>query len=128
MNLIHLMILGALNLRGSDNEQIPYFISYLLLNFNFDNDEVKFHGHLFIIEDKVDEKVRDYLKTLNIHVKPYVTVSEELGHIDKKIFINKLSCNAAVYGYLPNKSIVVNGSSIIEGIKVLILKIINSIL
>ena len=47
-----------------------------------------------------------------------MTISEELGHVDKKIFINKVSCNAAVFGFLPDKSLVQNGPSIIEHIKV----------
>jgi len=69
------------------------------------------------LEEKVDEKAREYLKSLNIHVKPYITVGEELGHVDKKIFINKTSCNAAVFGYLPDKSLVTTGASIIEHLK-----------
>jgi Xaa-Pro aminopeptidase len=107
-------IAWLLNLRGGDNENIPYFISYLLLSFEFDKEEVKWHGNLFTLEEKVTQNLKDYLKGINIHVKPYITIIEELGHINKKVLIDKTSCNAAVFGYITDKSVVHPGKSIIE--------------
>ena len=112
--------LGLLNLRGKDIDFNPVFKSYLLLNFE---NPTKFHGSLFIDGKKIGPEVEKYLAANNIKIKPYEKIAlsleqiqlnnlkeqldsqfEEVGdrivsknnaveHINKKILIDKSTCN-----------------------------------
>ena len=56
-------IAWLLNLRGSDVHCNPVFVSYVLLTQN--------DVTLFIDSEKLDETVRNYLKSIGVKVKPY---------------------------------------------------------
>ena len=109
-----------MNLRGKDIDFNPVFKSYLLLNFE---NPTKFHGSLFIDEKKIGSEVEKYLAANNIKINPYEKIVsilekielnnlreqmdsqfEEVGdrivlkknaveHINKKILIDKSTCN-----------------------------------
>ena len=66
-------IAWTLNLRGSDVEFTPVFISYLYLS-----DDAKV---LFIDDVKLDREVKDYLKSIGVAVKPYDEVRNYLGRV-----------------------------------------------
>lgn len=54
---VRVFIIGTLNLRGSDIEFNPVFLSFLVLDFTCE----KTTGTLFIDGSKLDERTRDYL-------------------------------------------------------------------
>lgn len=60
-------IAWSLNLRGSDIECTPVFISYLYLN--------REGSTLFIHEEKLSDEVRNYLVSLCIDIQPYETAA-----------------------------------------------------
>ena len=63
-------IAWTLNLRGDDVHCNPLFISYLLLSEA---------GHtLYILEEKITDEVRAYLKSHHVAVKSYQSFSEDL--------------------------------------------------
>ena len=63
-------IAWTLNLRGSDVHCNPVFISYLLISPE---------GHtLYIIEEKVTDEVRAYLKGQGVDVRPYNSLEADL--------------------------------------------------
>ena len=55
------IIKGLLNLRGNDIPFTPLFFSYLL--FEFQENYEQYNGVLYINEKKINETVRNYLKT-----------------------------------------------------------------
>lgn len=61
-------IAWTLNLRGSDIQCTPLFISYLYLN--------RKGSTLFVHLQKVSNEVKDYLKALGIEVRPYEEAAE----------------------------------------------------
>ena len=63
-------IAWTLNLRGSDVHCNPVFISYLLLS--------KEGYTLYILEDKITDEVRDYLKDHQVTIKTYSQLAEDL--------------------------------------------------
>ena len=63
-------IAWTLNLRGSDVHCNPVFISYLLITKE---------GHtLYILEEKVSDEVRAYLKEQNVEVRPYDCLPQDM--------------------------------------------------
>ena len=66
-------IAWTLNMRGSDVEFTPVFISYLYLSRD--------RRVLFIDDVKLDDKVRGYLKSIDVEVKPYDAVKDFLSGI-----------------------------------------------
>lgn len=121
-----------MNLRGKDIDFNPVFKSYLLLNFK---NPGKFHGSLFIDEKKIGPEVEKYLAENNIKIKPYEEIAsslkeielnnlrelmdsqfEEVGdrilakknaveHVNKKILIDKSTCNYYLSKKLKNDQI-----------------------
>lgn len=63
-------IAWTLNLRGSDVHCNPVFISYLLIEEE--------NATLYVIEEKITEKVRSYLKENNIKTRPYEALIDDL--------------------------------------------------
>ena len=63
-------IAWTLNLRGSDVHCNPVFISYLLLS--------KEGYTLYILEDKITDEVRAYLKVHQVAIKTYSQLAEDL--------------------------------------------------
>lgn len=69
-------IAWTLNLRGDDVHCNPLFISYLLLSEA---------GHtLYILEEKITDEVRAYLKSHHVAVKSYQSFSEDLQSFSTK--------------------------------------------
>ena len=60
----------TLNLRGDDVHCNPVFISYLLIS--------KEDCTLYILEEKIDDEVRAYLKANHIRIQSYGTLAEDL--------------------------------------------------
>ena len=64
-------IAWLLNLRGSDVHCNPVFVSYVLLTLR--------DVTLFIDSEKLDETVRNYLKSIKVKVKPYSLFRQEFS-------------------------------------------------
>ena len=63
-------IAWTLNLRGDDVHCNPVFISYLLISEK---------GHtLYILEEKITEEVRTYLKSHGVETRPYARFAEDV--------------------------------------------------
>lgn len=69
-------IAWTLNLRGDDVHCNPLFISYLLLS------EKK--NTLFILEEKITNEVRSYLKEHQVEIEDYKSFSEKLKEFSEK--------------------------------------------
>ena len=63
-------IAWTLNLRGSDVHCNPVFISYLLIS--------KEGNTLYILEDKITDEIRAYLKEHQVEVKTYSALAEDI--------------------------------------------------
>ena len=69
-------IAWTLNLRGNDVHCNPVFISYLLISEE---------GYtLYILEEKITDEVRSYLKEHQVEVKAYPTLAEDLKAFKEK--------------------------------------------
>ena len=69
-------IAWTLNLRGSDVHCNPVFISYLLISAE---------GHtLYIIEEKITDEVRTYLRKHQVEIKTYSALAEDLRSFKEK--------------------------------------------
>ena len=69
-------IAWTLNLRGNDVHCNPVFISYLLISAE---------GYtLYIMEDKITDDVRAYLKEHQVEIKAYSTLAEDLRSFKEK--------------------------------------------
>lgn len=116
--------LGTLNLRGNDSENTPFFISYLWLNFSYNEETITPSGTLFINPDKVPQEVVTYLKDLNITVRPYNEIQEGIADVQSNTYITRTSTNAALYQSIKNQGVIVGKpKSIVEQLKVIILVI-----
>jgi len=86
-------IAWTLNLRGSDVHCNPVFISYLLIS--------KEGYTLYILEDKITDEVRTYLKGHQVAVKTYSQLAEDLFTFKERhegvLQISPLA-NEALYG------------------------------
>lgn len=84
-------IAWILNLRGNDIEYNPMFLSYLLIIF-----DAKTEIFLYSDPDKFkDETVQNYLKTLGVHLLPYLQIFADLKKMKgKAIGISLDSANA----------------------------------
>ena len=69
-------IAWTLNLRGEDVHCNPVFISYLLIT--------KKDYTLYILEEKITDEVRTYLKKHQVTTKPYSALAENLRTFDSK--------------------------------------------
>ena len=69
-------IAWTLNLRGDDVHCNPVFISYLLISKE---------GHtLYILEDKITDEVRTYLKAHQVEIKTYSQLAEDIKTFKEK--------------------------------------------
>ena len=69
-------IAWTLNLRGDDVHCNPVFISYLLISKE---------GHtLYILEDKITDEVRTYLKAHQVEIKTYSRLAEDIKTFKEK--------------------------------------------
>ena len=99
-------IAWTLNLRSNDSENTPFFISYLVLNFDYSG-EVKFNGTLYVLQEKVTEQVRSYLKALNIEVKNYEDILKDVANVKSTVYLDTSIANAALYNVISDKSKIV---------------------
>lgn len=81
-------IAWTLNLRGSDVHCNPVFVSYLLLT------EESYT--LYILEEKLPDEIRGYLKENGIEVRPYQQIEEDLKKTASSIQLPP-NINAAIY-------------------------------
>lgn len=83
----------TLNLRGTDIEYNPVFVSYLLIL----PDSVI----LYVNERKITDEVREYLRTLNVEIRPYESVAEDLKKTEISILADpdktNLHCFSNIY-------------------------------
>lgn len=89
-------IAWTLNLRGNDIPCNPVFLSYLLINEN--------DATLFIDQDKVDDKVREYLAKNNVNIKDYDLIYEDLKNIRNNILLDENKVNFSLYNSLKKMS------------------------
>ena len=69
-------IAWTLNLRGKDVHCNPVFISYLLISVE---------GYtLYILEEKITDEVRNYLKAHQVEIRPYTALSDDLKTFGSK--------------------------------------------
>ena len=91
-------IAWVLNLRGADVDCNPVFISYLLVDQN--------ETTLFIDEDKIPDALKSILKKAGIKFMPYQAIATSLQHwpADKKILVDKSTCNIYLYNCIGEES------------------------
>ena len=89
-------IAWTLNLRGNDIPCNPVFLSYLLINEN--------DATLFIDQDKIDDKVREYLDKNNVNIKDYDLIYEDLKNIRFNILLDENKVNFSLYNSLKKMS------------------------
>lgn len=114
-------VLGLLNLRGEDSPYTPVFFSYLVLHYNHEGETSTFsRGTLYTKDEKLDSKVKDYLKALNIDIKDYEDIGEDLLAIKDVIaYVDKSYCNSFVFSCLKNATNLVEAEPpIVENLKV----------
>ena len=95
---------GVLNLRSTDCDSTPYFISYLTLNF----ESAKPTGTLYTMREKVTPEVEAYLTKLNIAIKDYDTFLGDIAKLNGSVYLDTSIANSALYETLPHKDAIVN--------------------
>lgn len=100
-------IAWLLNIRGQDIECNPVVISYLIISA----DSIK----LYINEAKIVE-IKDYLDSLNITVREYASIKDDIQKLKGEILIDGSLCNASLYDLIDKESII-NKESIITELK-----------
>jgi len=93
-------MIGTLNLRGSDCDSTPYFISYLVLNF-----DATTKGTLYIMKEKVPREVEEYLNKLNITIENYEQFLQDVKNISGTVYIDKSIANSALCGALTGETV-----------------------
>eukprot|EP00826_Nyctotherus_ovalis_P010870 TRINITY_DN1283_c0_g3_i2.p1 TRINITY_DN1283_c0_g3~~TRINITY_DN1283_c0_g3_i2.p1 ORF type:complete len:285 (-),score=101.97 TRINITY_DN1283_c0_g3_i2:716-1570(-) len=88
-------IAWILNLRGSDIDFNPYFISYLLITLDKDSPQVT----LYSDPDKFkDEKIQKYLADIKVKLLPYESIKEGIEKLNgMKVAIECDSTNAKIF-------------------------------
>ena len=81
-------IAWTLNLRGSDVECNPVFVSYLLLSQG--------HSTLFTDTDKVSAEVREYLVAEGVDVLPYENIGKGIAALDARCTLLSNKTNSAL--------------------------------
>lgn len=84
----------TLNLRGSDIEFNPVFVSYLLVTLD--------KAVLYINKEKIPADVSVYLDREGVEVKAYEGLFEDLNSSSLKVMMQPDKTNYAVYGACPN--------------------------
>lgn len=103
-----------MNLRGEDIPYNPVFKSYLLLEFD---NEVNQQGYLYIDPIKISFEVSKYLSDNNVKVKPYEEIHSDLAKINKKILINRSTCNYSLFQVIP-QNLIINEKFPLKALKV----------
>ncbi|HHH53436.1 MAG TPA: aminopeptidase P family protein, partial [Bacteroidetes bacterium] len=98
-----------LNLRGSDIDYNPVFLSFGVLR---NNDFL-----LFIEENKVKQDLKDILNIENIKLKPYAEIYTYLNTLDNKtkIYVNPDTCNYNLFTSISAE--IVKGDDIVGNLK-----------
>jgi Xaa-Pro aminopeptidase len=84
----------TLNLRGSDIEFNPVFVSYLLITAD--------KATLYINQAKLTAEVSAYLKAEGVDTKPYGEIESDLRNLACKVLVQPDKTNYAVYACLQN--------------------------
>lgn len=101
-----------LNLRGSDIDYNPVFLSYLFLDFG---DSIT--GHIFTNKDRLEPPVHQYLSNLQIQLHYYDDIWLFLKNIKGTVYVEKASCNYSLINSISNKDLIVNKLSPISLMK-----------
>lgn len=104
-------IAWTLNLRGSDIEYNPVFVSYLLVSM----DTVK----LFVEQDKLSEEVMDYLECMNVEVYPYSEIKQLSREMNGASVMIDPSRNSALVGKIFSGADIVYSVSPVTSMKAL---------
>ena len=99
----------VLNLRGSDIEYNPVFLSFGVLN----KDEFL----LFIDENKIETQLKNDLIEANVIIKPYREIYDYLKKLDAKtsIYLDTTTCNFNLYNSISGT--IIEGNDIISELK-----------
>ncbi len=79
----------TLNLRGSDIDYNPVFVSYLLITVDA--------ATLYIDSRKVGDEVRDYLKAEGVEISDYSNIEDDLKWMSCTVLVQPEKTNYAVY-------------------------------
>lgn len=102
-------IAWILNLRGSDIDYNPVFLSFGILR----NDDFL----LFTEENKVSDELNNILGKDNIKIQPYARIYPYLESLDKniKIYVNPDTCNYNLFSSISSE--IVKGDDIVSDLK-----------
>lgn len=88
----------TLNLRGSDVECNPVFLGYVVISLD--------SASLFVEESKLDEKVKDHLKSASVEIRPYKEFYSYLKTQKGKSVLVSPNSNQAIFVALEGNEIV----------------------
>ncbi len=93
-------IAWTFNLRGSDVDYNPVFVSYAIINKN--------NSVLFVDSQKLDESLINQLAIENVEVQPYGNVIKYLNELSASIsiLIDKRNCNIALFRAINTQNII----------------------
>ncbi len=99
----------ALNLRGSDVECNPVFISYFII----EDDK----SLLFVDADKLEKSLLSELESQNIIIRPYEQIIAYVNQIDEnvRIMVDPSQCNALVFESINGE--IIESKSIVKHLK-----------
>lgn len=106
-------IAWLLNMRGTDIAYNPVFFAYAILFPDYKID-------LFIDSDKVKDAALEYVQSINVTLKNYVSIDENLQHLAQagtKIGVDTKKCNSKLYEII--KPVAVEKDGVIEDLKAL---------
>ncbi|EGR31899.1 hypothetical protein IMG5_100490 [Ichthyophthirius multifiliis] len=108
-------IAWILNLRGQDIQFNPVFKSFLIINFNFNQNS--YCGTLYVDQRKINKEVEYYLKENHINMSSYQKIFEDLPNF-QKIAIHEGEINYKITTNLNQQEIIkMSGTGIINKLK-----------
>lgn len=103
-------IAWTFNLRGTDVEYNPVFVSYAVIKHN--------ESILFMDEPKIPSELLNTLNEENIVIKPYSEIISYLNNLNENesILVDKRNCNVSLYRSINSKKIIL-GTTIPRNLK-----------
>ena len=98
----------TLNLRGSDIDYIPVFVAYLLI--------LPHSVTLYVEDKKLTDEVKNYLQEVNVEVRPYEAIGEDLRKCKVPIAADPRKTNQYCFS---NINLVIIGASPVSTLKII---------
>ncbi len=99
------------NIRGNDIDYNPLAIAFAIISQN--------NNYLFIDEQKIDNKAKEFFKNNSITVYPYENITEFIKNIEnsKTVLLSPEKTNVSIYKSIPKHCKIIESTNIVTQLK-----------